>query len=173
MTRNLQLLTYGYFATHQAGGGWPVPGGELLTGGSPRYQTYTTSDGRHVAVAALEQKFWERLAQLLDLPDEFLDERGQESRVIEEIGKRIGAHTAEHWRALFDGEDVCTAVVATFDEAVSAGLVDIDASDRLVGDGFDVGALPSTVDPLLRRSPGRLSFPALGPLPDGPLWSPR
>jgi alpha-methylacyl-CoA racemase len=173
MTRNLQLLAYGYFATHQAAGGWPVPGAELLTGGSPRYRVYDTADGRHVAVAALEQKFWTRLLELLDLPASHLDERGKEEAVAAAVAERIAAHPAEHWRAVFDGEDVCTAVVATFEEAVEAGLVDVDAADRITGDGFDVGALPSTVDPALRRPPGRLGAPSLAPLPDGTVWSAR
>lgn len=170
MTRNLQLLAYGYFSTHQGGGGWPLPGGELLTGGSPRYQVYATSDGKHVAVAALEEKFWARLAQLLELPERYLDERGQESTVIAVIADLIGARTAEHWRKVFDGEDVCSVVVATFDEAVATGLVDLDSGDRLVGEGFDVGTLPSTVDPALRRPPGRLGYPSLDPLPDRSVW---
>ncbi|MEO3825774.1 CaiB/BaiF CoA-transferase family protein [Actinomadura sp. B10D3] len=173
MTRNLHLMAYGYFATYQGGDGWPVPGRELLTGGSPRYQVYATSDGRHVAVAALEQKFWERLASLLELPAEYLDERGQESRVIEVIGGLIGARPAEHWRKLFDGEDVCSVVVATFEEAAAAGLVDTDSDHRLVGDGFDVGALPLPVDPALRRPPGALGAPSLDPLPDGRIWPER
>jgi alpha-methylacyl-CoA racemase len=173
MTHNLQLMAYGYFATHQAGGAWPVPGEELLTGGSPRYQVYATSDGRHVAVAALEQKFWERLAKLLELPAEYLDERGQESAVIAEVGKRIGARTAEHWRKVFDGEDVCAVVVATFAEAVESGLVDTNSNDRLAGNGFDVGTLPSPVDPGLRRPPGALGYPSLDSLPDDQVWSDR
>ncbi|TNC29457.1 CaiB/BaiF CoA transferase family protein [Amycolatopsis alkalitolerans] len=173
ITHNLQLLAYGYFATHQGGGGWPVPGQELLTGGSPRYQVYGTSDGRHVAVAALEDKFWERLATLVDLPTEYLDERGREKEIIAEMTRRIGAHTAEHWRTVFDGEDICAVVVATFDEAVESGLVDTDSTDRLIGEGFDVGTLPSPVDSALRRPPGALGYPALDPLPTGAVWSPR
>jgi crotonobetainyl-CoA:carnitine CoA-transferase CaiB-like acyl-CoA transferase len=173
MTRNLQLLAYGYFATHQGGGGWPTPGNELLTGGSPRYQVYATKDGRHVAVAALEQKFWVRLAELLELPEQYLDERGQEGTVIAAVADLIGARTAEYWRKTFHGEDVCSVVVATFEEAVAAGLVDTDAGDRLTGDGFDVGTLPSTVDPGLRRPPGRLGYPSLDPLPDCPAWPGR
>ena len=39
-------------------GTWPQYGGQLLTGGSPRYQIYTTSDARYLAVAALEDRFW-------------------------------------------------------------------------------------------------------------------
>lgn len=172
MAHNLQLLAYGYFATHQGSGRWPRPSAEQLTGGSPRYHIYSTSDGRHVAVAALEQKFWERLAQLIDLPERYVADEGQEEVVIGVVAERIGSHPADHWRKVFDGEDVCSAVVATFEEAVEAGLVEPDRPERLTGDGFDVGALRSPVDPALRGEPRSLGYPALDPLPAdvGRLW---
>lgn len=167
MTENLQVLGYGYFATYQASGRSPRPGAELLTGGSPRYRIYRTADGRHLAVAALEQQFWERFAELIALPEHYVDERDQEGAVIDAVAKRIEMHPARHWGAVFEGEDVCTVVVATFDDAVTAGLIDVDSTDRLVGEGFDVGALHSPVDPALRgERPTRLGYPPLQPLPD-------
>lgn len=173
MAHNLQVLAYGYFATHQGSGRWPEPSGELLTGGSPRYRIYPTSDGRHVAVAALEQKFWERLVELIELPPGFVADEGQEEAVIEAVAARFGAHTAEHWRQVFDGEEVCTAVVATFEEAAEAGLVEPDRPERLIGPGFDVGNLRSPVDPALRGEPRALGYPTLEPLPADVvcLWS--
>src|SRR6185503_7941462 len=52
------------FASHalasgHATGQFPGMGGARLSGGSPRYQLYPTSDGKLVACGALEQKFWE------------------------------------------------------------------------------------------------------------------
>ncbi|MEV4734753.1 CaiB/BaiF CoA-transferase family protein [Saccharopolyspora sp. NPDC049426] len=165
MAHNLQVLAYGYFAAHQGGGRWPQPSAEQLTGGSPRYHIYPTSDGRHVAVAALEQKFWERLAQLIDLPKKYVADSGQEETVVKVVAELIGAHSADHWQKVLDGEDVCTAVVATFEEAVEAGLVEPDRPERLVGEGFDVGALRSPVDAALRGEPRSLGYPGLDPLP--------
>ena len=171
MTRNLQLMAYGYFATHQGGGGWPTPGRELLTGGSPRYRIYPTSDGRHLAVAALEQKFWDRFAQLVDLPAHCLDDSGQEVLVGEVLAKIIGAQPASHWQEVFNGEDVCVAVVATLAEAAANGFINIDWADRLTADGVDVGALSSPVDMTLRRPPGRVGYPEqLGSLGPGRGW---
>jgi len=174
MAHTLQVLAYGYFATHQGGGGWPRPGRELLTGGSPRYQIYSTSDGRHVAVAALEQKFWERLAELIGLPAHLVEDEGQEDAVTDEVARLFAAHPAEHWRTVFHGEDVCATVVATFPEAVEAGLVEPDRPERLVGPGFDVGTLRSAVDPSLRGEPGARGYPELEPLPaeTTALWGP-
>jgi crotonobetainyl-CoA:carnitine CoA-transferase CaiB-like acyl-CoA transferase len=174
MTHNLQLLSYGFFATHQAGGGWPTAGKELLTGGSPRYQIYATSDGRHIAVAALEQKFWERLAELIDLPTEYLDDQGQEEAVIEVLSHIIGAKPATFWRQIFDGEDVCSVVVATFAEAAASGFVHTDSPVRLVSDGFDIGTLPSSVDPSVRSDPESIGYPeTLLPLAHEHVWPAR
>ncbi len=53
-----------------AAGQWPRPGGELVTGGSPRYRIYRTADDRFVAAAPLEQKFWENFCAAIGLAPE-------------------------------------------------------------------------------------------------------
>lgn len=171
MAQNLQVLAYGYVATHQAGGGWPRPGAELLTGGSPRYRIYATSDGRHVACAALEQKFWERLVTIVELDPSLHDDAGQEQAVIDGLSARFASATAAHWRDLLANEDVCTSVVSTWEEAVAAGLVEIDGPDRVatpVGDAeFPTNRSP--LSPALRRTAGSVPYPALLTL-DGSPW---
>src|SRR3954462_7272593 len=54
------MFTFAWFALAigQATGRYPGPGELLIAGGSPRYQLYSTRDGKLVACAALEQKFW-------------------------------------------------------------------------------------------------------------------
>jgi alpha-methylacyl-CoA racemase len=47
----------------------PPRGADLLSGGVPCYGVYATADGRHMAVGALEKKFWELLCDTLDRPD--------------------------------------------------------------------------------------------------------
>lgn len=50
--------------------GRPVPRGEdALSGGAPGYSLYGTMDGRHMAVAALEPKFWRLFCDTLGRPD--------------------------------------------------------------------------------------------------------
>ncbi len=168
MTHNLQMLSYGYFATHQASGRWPVPGAELLTGGSPRYRVYPTADGGHVAVAALEQKFWDTLVELTDLPEQFHDDSGNERAVIEALAARIGSYPTEYWRSVLAGHDACAVVVADFAEAVDEELMEIASPDRIVGEGFDVGALRIPVAPEFRGSPAALGYPELQELPPEP-----
>ena len=173
MTHNLQVLAYGYLATHQAGGGWPRPGAELLTGGSPRYHVYATADGRHVACAALEQKFWDRLIQLVGLAEIFHDDLGQERAVIAALSDRFASATARHWRSVLEGEDVCTVVVATWDEAVEAGLVDIDAPERVATPVEDesIPTVPSPIVPGLRRAAGIEPYPSIAELGESSPWS--
>lgn len=171
MAHNLQTLGYGYFASHQASGQWPIPGKELLTGGSPRYQIYTAADGRHIACAALEEKFWVRLLELMNL-QHVTDDAGRESEVIQTLAARFAEESAEFWGDLFAGEDVCTVVVATYPEAVSSGLVDIDSADRVANAGASVPTLPSVVSPSLRRNGEVLEYPALEQLP-ADLWCTR
>jgi crotonobetainyl-CoA:carnitine CoA-transferase CaiB-like acyl-CoA transferase len=68
MTDNLFMLMTWAMGQGLAAGRWPVSGNEFLTGGSPRYQIYPTADGRYLAVAALEQKFWDTVCELIGLP---------------------------------------------------------------------------------------------------------
>jgi alpha-methylacyl-CoA racemase len=170
MVHNLQVLAYGYLATHRAGGGWPTPGQELLTGGSPRYNIYATADGRHVAVAALEQKFWERLAAIIGLPPELVDDEGRERPVREAMERIFASRTSDQWRDVLDGQEVCSGVVNTFDEAVEAGFVTVDPADRVTDGRESAGALPSPIDPALRSAPGTVHYPSLAALPSGSVW---
>jgi crotonobetainyl-CoA:carnitine CoA-transferase CaiB-like acyl-CoA transferase len=95
------------FAAHRLAGE-PVP--RLLTGGLARYGIYETADGRYLTVAALEPRFAERLAELLELPD--LDDQ-------EKLAARIGSRSLAHWLRLFEDEDVAVGPVATLEEAAA------------------------------------------------------
>lgn len=178
MTHNLQVLAYGYIATHQAAGTWPRPGAELLTGGSPRYRIYPAADGRYVACAALEQRFWDRLVSIVGLDEKFHDDSGQEQAVIAALSAVFSSQPSSYWRDLFAGEDVCTVVVNTWDEAVDAGFVDIGAPERVSPPGrpeMSVSTLASPIDPALRGEPPTGSrtkpYPALETLPDTSPWA--
>ncbi|MBC7633778.1 CoA transferase, partial [Aeromicrobium sp.] len=171
MAHNLQVLSYGYFATHQAGGGWPKAGAELLTGGSPRYQIYATSDGRHIACAALEQKFWTRLVEIVGLDPKYHSDEGQETAVIAALREVIVEHPSGHWRDVLDGEDVCAVVVSSWDEAVAAGLVVTDGPAHVTeprGDQRSFATLPSPLSSGLRRPDEVAPYPSLADLPPNP-----
>lgn len=173
MAHNLQVLAYGYIATHQASGSWPQPGAEQLTGGSPRYHLYRTADDRFIACAALEQKFWARLLEILGLDEDLLDEAGREEEAIATLSQVFGAHDSAHWHAVLDDEDVCTTVVATWEEAVDHGLVVTDNQDRVTtpGGSHAASTLASPLSPGLRREAGDASYPSLDSLGEGSPWA--
>ncbi|MGY1605130.1 CaiB/BaiF CoA transferase family protein [Geodermatophilus sp. SYSU D00815] len=172
MTPNLSTLAYGYLATHAGSGRWPVPGRDLLTGGSPRYHVYRTADGRHVAAAPLEERFWLRFCELVELPEELRADAGREDEVIAAVAERIAARPADHWRAVFAGEDVCCTIVATFEEAARTQALRTRSDHRVTGERFDVSALPVPVVDALRVPAGALPYPPLRTGPEALTFGP-
>jgi crotonobetainyl-CoA:carnitine CoA-transferase CaiB-like acyl-CoA transferase len=98
-------------------GGELVP--RLLTGGLACYGIYPTADGRHVTVAALEPKFFQRLCELIARPE--LVERQYDPAAQDELAAALAETFASKplaaWLEIFDGEDVCVGPVATLEEA--------------------------------------------------------
>ncbi|MFF2502285.1 CaiB/BaiF CoA transferase family protein [Streptomyces sp. NPDC058067] len=103
-----------------AAGGWQDRrGSNLLDGGCPFYGTYETSDGRHMAVGALEQQFYDEFVRLLGIEDA-VPERHDLTRwgeLREAVAARFKARTREEWTAVFEGSDACVAPVLSLREA--------------------------------------------------------
>jgi len=104
------------FAEHRLGGE-PIP--KFLTGGLACYCVYPTADGRHLTVAALEEKFFARLCELLDLEELTARQYDPDAQVelADELTEAFAAKPLATWLELFDGEDVCVGPVATLQEA--------------------------------------------------------
>jgi len=147
-----------------AAGRTPHAGGELLTGGSPRFQVYRTADGRFLAAAPLEERFWQRFCALIGLPEGLRDERAEPEAARRAIAAIIAAQPAEHWRGRFEGEDCCCNLVASLEEAMAdphfreRGLF----AARIEARGQDLPALPAPLAPALRPAPQAQRAPALG-----------
>jgi alpha-methylacyl-CoA racemase len=93
----------------------------LLDGGAPFYALYETSDGRHVAVAALEPAFYAALLEGLEVVGRVPDRADPSSYdVLREVfAARIRERTLKEWTAVFAGSDACVAPVLTPDEAAA------------------------------------------------------
>jgi alpha-methylacyl-CoA racemase len=147
-----------------AAGRWPRPAGELLTGGSPRFQIYPTADGRFLAAAPLEQRFWERFAELIGLEPAYRDERRDPEATKASVAAIIRSRDAAGWQARFAGADVCCTLVASLEEAVrdphfvARGLFAGELSD---GAGRSIPALPVPLAPVFRKTRAA-GYPALG-----------
>ncbi|GHG30697.1 MULTISPECIES: CaiB/BaiF CoA transferase family protein [Streptomyces] len=103
-----------------AAGGWQDRrGSNLLDGGCPFYGVYETSDGGHMAVGALEHRFYAEFARLLDLPDAD-GLRGDLARwpeLREAVAARFRSRTRAQWTEVFEGTDACVAPVLSLREA--------------------------------------------------------
>jgi len=161
-----QSLTFGVagLAQHWGAGRAPDPGKGLLTGGSPRYQLYETADGRWVAAAPLEQKFWQRFCAVIDLPEPLRDDARDPEATRAGIAARIASAPADHWRAAFAGQDVSSVVVSSLKEALNDPQITSRATlaHRLALGDREIPALPVPVSPGFRRATETAAAPKLG-----------
>ncbi|MFD7902064.1 MULTISPECIES: CaiB/BaiF CoA transferase family protein [unclassified Kitasatospora] len=105
-----------------AAGHWQDRRGvNLLDGGAPFYAVYRAADGGHLAVGALEPRFYAEFARLLglgpDAPGQHDLARWPELRTL--IAERFATRTRAEWEAVFTGSDACVEPVLTLRQAVS------------------------------------------------------
>ena len=164
MADNLFSFIYWAIGNGITANQWPTPGGDLVTGGSPRYNIYRTADGRYLAAAPLEQKFWETFCTLIELGAEFRSDAGREHAVRAEVARIVASRDAAHWQRTFAGQDVCCSIVATMQEAMAdphfaaRGVFD----RKVTADGRSTPALPVPVDDRFRATAFEAGYPELG-----------
>jgi alpha-methylacyl-CoA racemase len=117
MGENLLPFAYWGLGNGFGAGMWPGSGDALVTGGSPRYQIYATADGRHLAAAPIEDRFWSKFCALIGLPEPLRDPRADPAVVKVGIAGIISQKSAQQWRDTFEGQDVCCSIVASLEEA--------------------------------------------------------
>ena len=107
-----------------AAGVWePSRGVNLLDTGAPFYDVYATADGEHVAVGALEPKFYAALLQGLDLAPEDVPDRADPSlwpRLRTRLAAAFAGRTQAEWVEVFADLDACVAPVVPLDRAPAA-----------------------------------------------------
>ena len=153
-TTSLSSMVFGMLAS----GFWSQPRGvNLLDTGAPFYDVYETSDGRWMAVGALEPQFYAELVRLLDLdglPAQHDRERWPELRA--RLASRFKERTQKEWADVFAGTDACVAPVLTWSEAGS--------HEHLTGRGTLVerdGVMQPAPAPRFSRTPSALGTPAV------------
>jgi len=109
------------FSGFMASGIWhDARGSNILDGGAPWYDTYETRDGGHVAVGAIEAKFYAELLARLGL-DAALAATQHDRRTWPALRATLAARfrekTRDEWSAVFAGADACVAPVLTFAES--------------------------------------------------------
>ena len=89
--------------------------GGHLSGAIASYNIYECADGRHVALGALEPKFWQKFCNLMGHPD--WGGRLMEKELIREVASLIKTQPMKYWVDKLEREGVCLSPVLTVHEA--------------------------------------------------------
>jgi alpha-methylacyl-CoA racemase len=95
-------------------------GANLLDGAAPFYSVYETADGRHLAVGALEPRFYAELLDRLGLAGEDLPPQHDRSGwpvLRDRLAAVFRTRTRDEWCRLLEGTDACVAPVLSLLEA--------------------------------------------------------
>lgn len=90
-------------------------GGDMLNGGLPNYAVYRCADGRHLALGALEPKFFARFCEAVGHP-QWLDLPPQQQ--AEAIRQGMLTRTRDEWVTLLESADCCLSPVLAFEESL-------------------------------------------------------
>ncbi len=113
------VLAHTYFAMlrlNDAGQSAPR-GTDLLSGGLPCYATYRCADGKHMAVGALEGKFWKTTCEVLDHPDWL--KRQWDASLRGELAELFATRPRDEWASLFAAVDCCITPILSPEEALA------------------------------------------------------
>jgi len=110
------------FSGLMAGGQWRdgERGANILDSGAPWYDAYPTSDGRHVAIGAIEAKFYAELLDRLGLDASLAATQHDRStwpalRAL--LAETFAQRTRAEWEKVFAASDACFAPVLSFTES--------------------------------------------------------
>ncbi len=130
-------------STYLATGAAPRKGDSLLFGEAPYYGVYRTSDGKYVAVAAIEDAFWSNLVNALGVPE--IEGRrfgtpSDRALVARTLRRAFSTKTRDEWAKVLMGKDTCATPVLTLEEAIesdwaraSSVLVKAKGGGRVLG----------------------------------------
>ena len=158
---SLMTMHFGY---RQAGFWENARGSNAVDGGSPYYTTYATSDGKFMAVGAVEKRFYRELLEKLGLAGESLPEQDDRSR-WGELRARFAAvfatRTRDEWSTLFADSDACVTPVLDMDECLTHPMAEERGMFKEVG-----GTIEPAPAPRFSRTPGDIRGAPVDPRSD-------
>jgi crotonobetainyl-CoA:carnitine CoA-transferase CaiB-like acyl-CoA transferase len=109
---------------------------QQLTGKPPRrgqaflshryacYNTYATADGRYLSIGAVENRFWKKLCEILDVPHysdlQYDEERREE--IIAFMRQTFRSKTLDQWETVLNDLDVCWGRIQSLTEVLDDPL---------------------------------------------------
>jgi alpha-methylacyl-CoA racemase len=146
-------------------------GTNVLDGGAPYYDTYECSDGRYVAVGAIEPQFYAAVLAGLglnanDLPDQNDRTRWPELRA--RFAEVFASRNRDHWAKVFADSDACVTPVLAFGEVEREPQVTERNTFYWANGGLQPSPAPrfSRTAPAEPRPPGQLGADAEAVLND-------
>lgn len=123
MTEGSGLLMNAIFGLMN-GGSWSQSRGEnFLDGGAHFYNTYETSDGKHVSIGSIEPQFYSILLEKSGLgADQALPSQHDKDNwpvMQEKLRALFKQKTRDEWDEIMLGTDICYAPILNFEEARS------------------------------------------------------
>ncbi len=165
MTDNMFPLAWWALGQRTATGATPGNADTLLSGGTARYRLYPTSDGKILAAAPIEDRFWSDFCAAIGLPEPLREDRNEPRATLAAVTGIIAAQPAAHWQETFEGTDCCATLVATLDDALAEPHFrqrGIKAYRTALGTRT-IPALPVPIAPAFRAPPEEtVTAPALG-----------
>ena len=94
-------------------------GTNITDSGAPFYDVYECSDGRWIALGAVEKKFYAEALRVLGLESLLAEQWNRDgwSTAKARIAERVKTRTRDEWTRAFEGTESCFAPVLTLEEA--------------------------------------------------------
>ncbi|HUI85930.1 MAG TPA: CaiB/BaiF CoA-transferase family protein [Nitrososphaerales archaeon] len=129
-------------SAYQATGKLPSEGHSLILGSDSYYNLFKTKDGKYMAVAAIEQEFWENLVAAMGLPElreKRFGARVERRDVIRRLRLAFATKTRDEWTKILMFAETCATPVLTIEEALGTDwahdariLVDVPGDGTVV-----------------------------------------
>ena len=88
------------------------------------YNTYETADGQYLSIGAVENRFWEKLCEVLEMPDyaalQYNDRRRRE--ILDFMRATFRKKTLDEWEATLGDLDICWGRVQSLSEVLDDPL---------------------------------------------------
>ena len=165
MSDNLFPFMFWGLGTGFSKNDWPGNADSILSGGSPRYNIYKTSDNAYLAAAPLEDRFWNKFCEVIDLPKKYINIKDNQLEVIQQVRNIIILKDKNYWFEVFNEADCCCSIVKSLEEAINDNHFKVrEIFSRKISneEGKEIPALPVPIDNQFRKGKLREESPKLG-----------